>query len=310
MTTFSGLDQIFTAPFPAVQALHRDRTCRYVLKWRQNQLIIRCAQSDQKPYLPPLESPEWLTACLQRSPVRLVKLPLELSESEIKVWADACANVRKAVFLQIPNLAQIPQKQNRFRWWLKRVIDWSLAAFLLLLFSPLMLALACLVALHSPGPAFYAQWRVGERGKLFRILKFRTMIEGAERLHDRVMADQTGLHKCETDPRVTPLGRWMRKYSLDELPQLINVLRGEMSLVGPRPWALYDARRMSSDVQHRLNSLPGITGIWQVTARSHLRDLDAANRVDLSYLSNWSLQQDLKIVLMTIPKVLSGSGAW
>jgi lipopolysaccharide/colanic/teichoic acid biosynthesis glycosyltransferase len=310
MTTFSIPDQSFTTQFPAVQVLHRDRTGRYVLKWRQNQLILCDSQDVQKPYLPPLESPAWLTACLQRSPVRLVKLPLDLSESEIKIWADACANVCKAVFLQIPNTIQLPQKQKRIRWWFKRVVDWSIAACLLLLLSPFLLALTCLVTLHSPGPAFYTQWRVGERGKLFQIVKFRTMLDGAEQLHDRVMVNQTGLHKCETDPRVTPLGRWMRKYSLDELPQLINVLRGEMSLVGPRPWALYDARRMSPEVRHRLNSLPGITGIWQVTARSHLRDMDAANRVDLTYLSNWSLRQDLKIVLMTIPKVLSGFGAW
>jgi lipopolysaccharide/colanic/teichoic acid biosynthesis glycosyltransferase len=136
------------------------------------------------------------------------------------------------------------------------------------------------------------------------------MVTGAELYHHQVMGHQAGLHKCENDPRVTPIGRWMRKYSLDELPQLFNVLRGEMSLVGPRPWALYDAVRLSPAVRQRLNALPGITGIWQVTGRSHLRDLDAVNRVDLRYMGNWSLRQDFKILLLTVPKVLSGFGAF
>jgi len=196
------------------------------------------------------------------------------------------------------------------KWWLKRLVDWSAAALLMLVVGPLMLGLSVLMLMQSPGSIFFSQWRVGERGKLFRILKFRTMVTGAELYHHQVMGHQAGLHKCEDDPRVTPIGRWMRKYSLDELPQLINVLRGEMSLVGPRPWALYDAVRLSPSVRQRLNALPGITGIWQVTGRSHLRDLDAVNRVDLRYLGNWSLREDFKILLLTVPKVLSGFGAF
>lgn len=173
-----------------------------------------------------------------------------------------------------------------------------------------MLGLMLLMQVYSPGPIFFQQWRVGERGKLFRVLKFRTMMVDAEKLHHQVMGNQKGLHKREDDPRVTPLGRWLRKYSLDELPQLINVLRGEMSLVGPRPWALYDAVRISPEGQKRLRALPGITGVWQVEARSNLLELEAVNRCDLEYLRTWSLWGDLKILLLTLPKVLSGFGAY
>jgi lipopolysaccharide/colanic/teichoic acid biosynthesis glycosyltransferase len=204
----------------------------------------------------------------------------------------------------------LPKKQQRFKWWLKRIFDWSAALLLLGLLAPIMLIIAGLIWLQSPGPIFFAQWRVGERGKLFRLLKFRTMVVGAEHLHHQIMSGQSGLHKCENDPRVTAIGRWLRKFSLDELPQLINVLRGEMSLVGPRPWALFDALRLSPNVRHRLSGLPGITGTWQVLARSNLRDLEAATWIDLGYLSNWSIWQDFKILLMTIPKVLLGFGAY
>jgi len=129
-------------------------------------------------------------------------------------------------------------------------------------------------------------------------------------MHHQVMTDQDGLHKLENDPRVTSVGRWLRRHSLDELPQLINVLRGEMSLVGPRPWALYDVVRISPDLQQRLNALPGMTGAWQVQARSTQLDISVVNRSDLQYLESWSLRRDFKFLLLTIPKVLSGFGAY
>ncbi len=175
-----------------------------------------------------------------------------------------------------------------------------------------MLTIAALIKASTPGPVLFRQWRVGQRGKLFRVLKFRTMTVNAEDSHHQVMADQmhTNLHKRDDDPRITPLGRWLRKYSFDELPQLLNVLLGEMSLVGPRPWALYDAVRIRPDLLERLNALPGITGAWQIQARSHLLDIDKVSDLDLDYLRNWSLAKDFKILLRTVPKVLSGFGAY
>lgn len=280
------------------------------LKWRCRQLSVRRSQQFSSLYLPALENEQWLVECLQNSSVRLIRIEPELGETKLKFWASACAKADKPIFLRLPPARELPGKRSPFLWQLKRLIDWIAAAVLLLVLSPLMLGLMALVRLSSPGPIFFTQWRVGERGKLFRIFKFRTMVVGAEKLHHQVMGNQIGLHKREDDFRITPVGHFLRKYSFDELPQLFNVLRGEMSLVGPRPWALYDALRLGKSEQRRLNALPGITGDWQVKARSHLLDLEAVTRCDLEYLHGWSVWRDLKILLMTIPKVLSGAGAY
>jgi len=280
------------------------------LTWRQRKLIVQCAPSESAQVLLPLHHQPWLIDCLQRSPVTLVKLDLALGEAWLRYWADACQQAGKPAYLRLRQDPNAPVKKYPRLWQLKRGFDWAIAAMLLILLSPIMLCVAALVKFTSPGPIFYKQWRVGERGRLFQIIKFRTMIVGAEQLHHRVMQHQDGLHKLPDDPRITEIGRWLRKYSLDELPQLFNVLRGEMSLVGPRPWALYDVVRISPDLQHRLNALPGITGAWQVQARSHLRDLNLVNTCDLTYLHSWSLGQDFKVLLLTIPKVLTGFGAF
>ena len=283
---------------------------KYILSWRLGKLLVSSRPSTNQPDLPALENRELLVKCLENSPVRLVLLDPDLSDGKLRFWADACEQANKPVFLRLPSAHGLPKMRNPISWGWKRLFDWCVAALLLIVLSPLMFALAIMIRTYSPGPIFFTQWRVGERGKLFRILKFRSMIVDAEKLHDQVMADQKGLHKCKDDFRVTPLGRWMRKYSLDELPQLLNVLRGEMSLVGPRPWALYDAVRISKQGQRRLNALPGITGDWQVKARSHLLDLDAVNHCDLEYLRSWSLWRDLKILPLTMLKVLLGFGAY
>lgn len=280
------------------------------LKWRCRQLSVRRSHQFRPIYLPALENEQWLAECLQNSSVRLIRIEPELGETKLKFWASACAKANKPLFLRLSPARSLPGKRSPLLWRLKRLMDWIAAAVLLLVLSPFMLGLMALVRSSSPGPVFFTQWRVGERGKLFRIFKFRTMVVGAETLHHQVMGNQTGLHKREDDFRITPVGRFLRKYSLDELPQLFNVLRGEMSLVGPRPWALYDALRLSKSEQRRLNALPGITGDWQVKARSHLLDLEAVTRCDLEYLHDWSVWRDVKILLMTIPKVLSGVGAY
>jgi lipopolysaccharide/colanic/teichoic acid biosynthesis glycosyltransferase len=242
----------------AIRKPSRDRASYYTLTWRQKQLLLTLSPTQTTPLLPALESEQLLADCLKRSPIHLVKLTPDIGEAELALWADACDKVNKPVYLNVPSMAALPKKQNRLKWGLKRLVDWSAAALLLTVIGPLMLGLSFLIRLQSPGPIFFSQWRVGERGRLFRILKFRTMVTGAELYHHQVMGHQAGLHKCENDPRVTPIGRWMRKYSLDELPQLFNVLRGEMSLVGPRPWALYDAVRLSPAV-----TLECLTGYYR-----------------------------------------------
>lgn len=256
------------------------------------------------------ENPQWLVERLRRSPIQRVLLSANLPQTDLELWANAATSVGKVVYLRVPNTPELPKKKNCFLWWVKRLIDWSLSALLLVLLSPLMFVLAMLIKRESPGPIFFQQWRTGERGRLFRIYKFRTMIADAEQMHHQVMGEQAGLHKREDDPRVTPIGAWMRKYSLDEIPQLLNVLRGDMSLVGPRPWALYDALRIPPEMQHRLSALPGVTGMWQVSARSSVRDLHSVSVQDLSYLRHWSIWTDMDILLKTIPRVLTGFGAY
>jgi lipopolysaccharide/colanic/teichoic acid biosynthesis glycosyltransferase len=282
-----------------------------VLYWRRKQLLVLKSQPHYQCYIPLASDEIDISERLKCSPVRIVRIDAALSDTKIRTWADACEKAGKTLYLRLP-IAHFPDRQMGNLWWLKRIMDWSAAALLLMLLSPFILTIALLIRLYMPGPIFFKQWRVGHRGKLFKIIKFRTMAVDAEKQHHQVMAGQTQgwLHKRVDDPRITPLGRWLRRYSLDELPQLLNVLRGEMSLVGPRPWALYDAVRIRPEMRSRLNALPGITGAWQVEARSTLLDLDSVNHRDLEYLRNWSFTGDLKILLQTVPKVLSGFGAY
>ncbi len=307
MTIFTSLLQVY-ASTEQEQAVYCSPKCS--LKWQQKKLLVRCSPQVKQSYLPSLENKPWLIDCLKHSYVQLISIDPLLGDFSLKFWADACKKANKPVFLRLPFITELPKKKSPLIWWLKRLLDWVIAALLLLVLSPIMLGLAVLIRFDSPGPIFFRQWRVGERGKLFEIFKFRTMVIDAEKLHYQVMTTQKGLHKRKDDPRITRLGCWLRKYSLDELPQLFNVLSGEMSLVGPRPWALYDAVRISPEGKQRLNALPGITGAWQVEKRSTLLDLDAVNNVDLKYLRTWSLARDLKLLLLTIPKVLLGFGAY
>ena len=280
------------------------------LKWRRKNLLIESLSNNAQQSFPALTRKQWIESCLKNSWVKRVCIDKEVGERGVKLWADACHQANKPIFVRIRSNSTLPSCRQTNYWRVKRVFDWLAALAILTLISPLMLLIAMLIKLSTPGPIFYFQWRIGQRGKLFRIYKFRTMIVDAEKIHHELMISQNGLHKLENDPRITPIGKWLRKYSLDELPQLFNVLRGEMSLVGPRPWALYDAFRLGNSGQARLNALPGITGAWQVEGRSNLLDLDAVTRWDLNYLDSWSLTKDLKILLMTIPKVLSGFGAY
>jgi exopolysaccharide biosynthesis polyprenyl glycosylphosphotransferase len=192
----------------------------------------------------------------------------------------------------------------------KRGIDLVGATGLLLLAAP-VLALAVLwIRSDSPGPAFYPALRVGKKGRKFRCHKLRTMVEQADAQKDtlRKTNEREGpFFKMENDPRVTRCGKWLRKFSIDELPQLLNVLRGEMSLVGPRPHPVDDFERYTIEHMRRLDVKPGVTGLWQVTAR---RDpsFETNMVLDLEYIENWSLRLDLRILLKTVPAVLEGEG--
>ena len=199
------------------------------------------------------------------------------------------------------------------RQWLsatKRAIDLALASLALVLTVPFMCAIALAIALDSSGPVFYRTYRVGKRGCLFRLYKFRTMVSNAEDLLDEVWAlnQRKGvLFKANPDPRVTRIGRFLRRYSLDELPQLWNIIRGDMSLVGPRPALVAEYEQFAGDVCRRMIVPPGLSGLWQVTARSD-PSFENYVRLDCDYVDHWSLWLDIKILLRTIPAVLRGSG--
>jgi lipopolysaccharide/colanic/teichoic acid biosynthesis glycosyltransferase len=199
---------------------------------------------------------------------------------------------------------------------IKRAIDLTGALVGLVVLSPVMLAIALLIRRDSPGPVLFRQWRRGRGGRPFRMLKFRTMVVDAERRLGGLEScnESAGgvLFKLRDDPRVTRLGRSLRRSSLDELPQLINVLKGEMSLVGPRPLQLRDSERLRAVDPHgytrRLQVLPGLTGPWQVGGRSDL-DYDQMVRLDRGYVSNPSLRRDLWILGKTVLVVLLRRGA-
>ena len=193
---------------------------------------------------------------------------------------------------------------------LKRGFDLFGASLGLLAVSPLMLAIAAAIKLDSRGPVFFRQTRVGRNGKRFQMIKFRTMIVGADSMKEALRGRneaQDGLFKIAEDPRVTRVGRFLRKCSLDELPQLLNIVAGEMSLVGPRPLVVDEDRRVEGWHRRRLELMPGMTGHWQILgpARVPLREMVA---IDYLYAANWSLWTDVKILLRTVPHVLGRRG--
>ena len=194
----------------------------------------------------------------------------------------------------------------------KRAFDLVGAVLLLLALSPVLLVIALAIKLTSRGPVLFRSVRPGIGGRPFECLKFRTMVQGAERAQERLETHnelEGTLFKIRQDPRVTSVGRFLRRWSLDELPQLFNVLRGDMSLVGPRPLPQRDYDRLEDWHRKRYLVLPGMTGLWQVSGRSEL-DFDDLVRLDFLYLERWSVFLDLTIMLKTVPAVIRARGAW
>lgn len=194
---------------------------------------------------------------------------------------------------------------------LKRQIDIVLSAILLVVFAPVVGLAALLIKLTSRGPAFYCAPRAGRRGTRFPCCKLRTMIAGADQLKEKLRPQnerQGPFFKISDDPRVTRLGKFLRRYSIDELPQFWNVLKGEMSMVGPRPHPIDEAELYQQSHQRRLEVTPGLTGLWQVTARrdpSFQRNME----LDLQYIDGWSLRLDWRILCRTALVVLQGNGS-
>ncbi len=255
-----------------------------------------------------------LAACLSIDQIRTVSLSFHVYPAD---WADKDGDPPRGqdVFPDLPPGA----KPKRSYLVAKRVVDILGSITAIALFSPIMLGAAITVKLTSKGPVLFKQKRVGQHGCTFQILKFRSMrCKTDESIHKEFVAkfiagraegEQTGLYKITNDPRLTPIGRFLRRSSIDELPQFFNVLKGEMSIVGPRPPVPYEVEGYSPWHRRRVMSVkPGITGLWQVTGRSRVT-FDEMVRLDLEYTRTWSPWLDLRIILKTPRAVLEGSGA-
>jgi exopolysaccharide biosynthesis polyprenyl glycosylphosphotransferase len=193
---------------------------------------------------------------------------------------------------------------------LKRVLDVIFSGLFFLLLSPFLLVIAIAIKLESHGPVFYSSDRIGKKGRVFRCYKFRTMVRDAEKRRTEIMHmnERDGvLFKITNDPRITRLGRFLRKYSLDELPQFINVIKGDMSVVGPRPPIASEVMEYKPNELRRLDVTPGITGLWQVQGRQD-PSFDSYVSLDVTYIENWSIWLDIKIIVRTIGVVVSGTG--
>jgi exopolysaccharide biosynthesis polyprenyl glycosylphosphotransferase len=243
-----------------------------------------------------------------------VLLLCDESGVQTRVAVDFFPHVNSEVYLdrlyQTPLLTFSAAPSDELRLMAKRIVDIVVSAVLLVLLAPLMLVIAVLIRLTSPGPAIFRQQRCGLNGRRFTLYKFRSMCENAEELKPRLahLNEKKTAFKIANDPRVTPLGRLLRKFSLDELPQLWNVLKGDMSLVGPRPPVPEEVEQYERWQRRRLRMRPGLTCLWALEGRDQL-EFDTWIRKDLEYIDNWSLGLDLNILMRTIPSVLTGKGA-
>jgi exopolysaccharide biosynthesis polyprenyl glycosylphosphotransferase len=241
---------------------------------------------------------------------------MRLRKVAVKLVPGACAldDIKPVAIQKHSGVLLLDVRSSRldgFPWLLKRMVDVIGSFAGLLVLSPLLIVIAALIKLTSPGPVFFRQKRVGADEKVFTCYKFRSMYEDAEQRQAELEAQNEAggvIFKIKNDPRITPIGRFIRDSSIDELPQLINVLKGEMSLVGPRPLPLRDFDHMGEGDKARLGIVPGITGFWQVSGRSDL-SFEEMLRLDLYYIENWSLRLDCRILIRTIKVVLRHDGA-
>lgn len=247
---------------------------------------------------------------------QLQEVFLECDEEGIRtrIALNQFPHVNSEMYLEtlgtIPLLTFSATPHDELRLLVKRSLDLSLAAMALLLLSPLLLVAAVSVKLSSPGPVIFRQQRCGLNGRRFTLYKFRSMVQNAEALRASLehLNEKSTVFKIRNDPRLTPIGRFLRRTSIDELPQLWNVLKGDMSLVGPRPPIASEVEKYERWQRRRLRMRPGLTCLWAIEGRDQL-DFDTMMRKDLQYIDNWSLSLDVRILLLTIPIVLTGKGA-
>jgi lipopolysaccharide/colanic/teichoic acid biosynthesis glycosyltransferase len=262
---------------------HPAHPSHYNLKWRQKMLIIQRVSSSSDGLSIALQRGTWAADCIRRSTAQRVILDRSLSHAELTFWADACGAAGKPVYLSLPSVAQLPQRQKPWRWKTKCLIDRVTALTILVILSPLLFVLALVIRRSTREPIFRQEWQVGARGRLYQAYYFRTQSRDSDCAYRH----------------------WMGHYHLDRLPKLLNVLRGEMSLVGACPRRLSDVPQIDPSLHSRLNSLPGITGTWHLVNHLDLLDLSFLHRLDLQYIWNWSLLEDFKVLLLTASKMLA-----
>jgi exopolysaccharide biosynthesis polyprenyl glycosylphosphotransferase len=227
-------------------------------------------------------------------------------------FSSLVAQVETDILYDQPVLIYRTTKHKEWQLLVKRAFDIVFSGIVLILLAPVMVAVGLIIKLQDGGPILFWQPRVGRWGTVFRFPKFRSMVINAEQLKANLMQtnEMVGVaFKMKNDPRITKLGRFLRKYSLDELPQLWSVLKGDMSVVGPRPQVQSEAKRFESWHRRKLSVKPGLTCLWQISGRSSISSFDEWVRLDLAYIDNWSLWLDFKILIKTVPAVLSGRGA-
>jgi lipopolysaccharide/colanic/teichoic acid biosynthesis glycosyltransferase len=254
----------------------------YCLRWKGKHLFVRPASAKTINPLSGNVDQDWVVTCLARSPIRYVKLDLNLDAAALEFWADAAKRANKKVFVSLPVISQLPQKNQLFCWRLKRAIDYLAASFILLFLAPIVAALMLVLNPSSWSTVFVRQWHVGERGRLFQTFRLRTVDQQGQWLRG---------------------GRWIARSKLDRLPKFFNVLRGEMSMVGSCPWKVADAAQVEMALRYRLNGLPGITGTWMLQSHWSMVDSYFLSQVDLDYLWHWSLGRDLRL-LLSLPRLV------
>ena len=259
---------------------------------------------------------EVIFAVSKEALARLEEIFLLCEEEGIKtrVMLSFFPHVTSKIYLEalqgLPLLTFSTTPENDYLLFIKSTVDLLLASFLIFVLSPLMLLIAVLIKLTSEGPVIFSQVRCGLGGRKFDLYKFRSMISNAEEIQRQLqhLNEMSGpVFKLSNDPRCTTLGRWLRKFSLDELPQLFNIVKGDMAFVGPRPPLPHEVEKYERWQRRRLRMKPGLTCLWQVQGRNEI-DFEEWMRLDLNYIDNWSLLLDLKIILQTVPIVLLGRG--
>jgi exopolysaccharide biosynthesis polyprenyl glycosylphosphotransferase len=277
-------------------ALHKLIDIREVLRETVVDEVVVAAPRSLLPQLPPV-----LAACAEAgTPVALLS----------DLFGDCAAPAEISSVGSLSTL-RFSTGQHHPALFLKRALDFVAGSVLLVLSAPFVAAAALAIAATSRGPVFFRQTRCGLHGRRFDMLKLRTMAADAEAQLESLahLNEMSGpVFKIRNDPRVTPVGAWLRRFSIDELPQLWNVVRGEMSLVGPRPPIPREVAQYSTAHQRRLAMRPGLTGAWQVGGRNRVNDFAEWVKLDLEYVDNWSLSRDLKILAKTLPTVMGGTG--